>query len=132
MIVADSSALLAILFEEPEADRFSLRLLREEEVLMSPMNYVESHMVAFARLGAEGGRRLDALIAKLNIVVEPADARHAGVAREAFLRFGKGIHPAGLNICDCFAYALARELDAPLLYKGTDFAQTDITSAITG
>lgn len=94
------------------------------------MTFVESYMVATGRhLGTPPSLHLD-LLAALRITTAAVDQHQATIAAEAFLRFGKGRHPAGLNLGDCFFYALAKSLNAPLLYKGDDFGRTDITSAL--
>jgi ribonuclease VapC len=83
-------------------------------------------MILESRYGADGVRDLDLFIAKARISLVPVDEEQADLARQAFRKFGKGRHPAGLNFGDCFSYALARSLDEPLLFKGNDFSQTDI------
>lgn len=86
-------------------------------------------MVIEKQLGPEGMRQVDAFLRRAAITIEPVTVEQGNLARQAFLDFGKGRHKAGLNFGDCFAYALARDLDEPLLFKGKDFAQTDIRSA---
>lgn len=125
-MVIDSSALFAILAMEPEAARLALAIETDTTRLISAATLVEAGIVMEARLGAAGGTQLDLLIAKAGVVVEPVTADQASMAREAWRRFGKGRHAAGLNYGDCFSYALARSTGEPLLFKGTDFANTDI------
>lgn len=125
-MVIDSSALFAILAMEPEAARLALAIEADTTRLISAATLVEAGIVMEARLGAAGGTQLDLLIAKAGVVVEPVTADQAIMAREAWRRFGKGRHAAGLNYGDCFSYALARSTGEPLLFKGTDFANTDI------
>ena len=87
-------------------------------------------MVAVGRKDVPGRDMAEALLARFNIAVVPWTDDHAGIAADAFLRFGKGRHPANLNFGDCMAYALAKSLDAPLLFKGDDFSKTDVKSAL--
>ncbi|MFC3711425.1 type II toxin-antitoxin system VapC family toxin [Sphingoaurantiacus capsulatus] len=133
MIVIDSSAVLAIIFEEPEAYEMLVRLTNAEGRVMSVANAMEAHMVLAGRNMAGGGRlALDGLLERHAIDLRSVDEPQLQLARGAFDRFGKGRgHRAQLNFGDCFAYALAKSLDAPLLYKGNDFAATDIASAFS-
>jgi ribonuclease VapC len=129
MIVVDTSAVLSVMLEEPEADAVRAVLLRASGRSISAGNYVECAMVmAGRRLG--GRVDLDEWLSLRQIEVSAVDRQVAALAAEAFVRFGRGRHPAGLNYGDCFAYALARQLGAPLLFKGGDFARTDITPAL--
>lgn len=89
-------------------------------------NFVETSMVLDGRLGAEAVRRLDLLIHRAGIEVTPISADQGLAARDAFARYGRGRHPAGLNFADCFAYALAKDVDEPLPFKGDDFSKTDV------
>jgi ribonuclease VapC len=98
---------------------------------MSAVSLVEAALVIEGRFGERGGRELDALLARSRIEFVAFDDRQASLARDAFCRSGRGRHPAGLNFGDCLAYALARHLGEPLLFKGDDFARTDITPALT-
>jgi ribonuclease VapC len=125
-MILDTSALLAILQDEPERRSFNACIEAAASRSMSTATFVETSIVIGARYGAEGLRDLDLFIAKAGIALMPVDAEQAHVARDAFLRFGKGRHAAGLNYGDCFAYALALTLGEPLLYKGTDFSRTDV------
>lgn len=131
-MVIDTSALLAILQDEPERRRFNEALEAAESRAMSTATFVESSIVTEARYGAEGLRDLDLFIAKAQIEIVPVDLEQAYTARLAFSRFGRGRHPAALNYGDCFSYALAKALGTPLLYKGGDFAATDIESMVSG
>jgi ribonuclease VapC len=129
MIVVDSSAVVAIVKGEPERIDFLNRLRAAEEARISAVNYVESSMVCEGGQGAPGRalfERAFAILAQLGLQIASADCAQAEGAREAFRRYGKGRHPAKLNMGDCFAYALAKTLDAPLLFKGDDFGHTDI------
>ena len=125
-MVIDTSALLAILMNEPEAEGFAVAIESDPVRLVSAGTLLETGLVAEGRWGDAGGRELDLLVAKAAMDVVPVDAEQVEVARRAFRRFGKGRHPAGLNFGDCFAYALSRASGQPLLFKGGDFAQTDI------
>ncbi|MCJ2097140.1 type II toxin-antitoxin system VapC family toxin [Methylobacterium sp. J-072] len=124
MIVVDSSAFIAIQRREPEAEGFSRALALADAPAMAAATYLECAIVA-SRV-VDGRSVLDDWIQARRISVVPVDHALAQVAADAFARFGKGRHPAGLNFGDCFAYALARTLNAPLLFKGDDFARTDV------
>lgn len=130
MIVVDTSALYAILAQEADASVFAQRLAAGDGHLISAATYVELGSVCVRHL-RDGDLVLRQLIADLPATVHPFDAVQADLAIAAYARYGKGKgHPAQLNLGDCFSYALARSLDAPLLYKGDDFIHTDIRSAI--
>ena len=126
-MVLDTSAILAILLDEPERRAFNEAIEAAESRVMSAATFVEVSMVIEARHGAEGLRDLDVFLEKARVELAAVDSGQAHVARRAFSRFGKGRHPAGLNYGDCFSYALATVLGEPLLYKGDDFRHTDIT-----
>lgn len=128
-MVVDSSALLAILLDEAERDPFNNAILRASTAALSVVSLVESTIALANRRGNAEISRLDELLTELRIDVVPVDLEQGTVARNAFLRFGRGRHPAGLNFGDCFAYALAKRLDEPLLFKGNDFHKTDIVPA---
>lgn len=129
-LVVDSSAILAILRDEPERDRFLEVLLTAEPRFISAVSVQELGMVVVGRFGTDATwEPLDALILRLEVQTVAHDAMLARTAREAFLRFGKGRHPARLNFGDCAAYALAKAYDLPLLFKGDDFSKTDIAAA---
>ena len=127
MIVVDTSALLAILFSEPSYPLCAAALEADPEAYVSGGTLAEAMIVVAHRGGRE---ELSALVEELGIVVEPVTAAAAERVGQAHGRWGKGVHPAGLNFGDCFAYALAHERSCPLLYIGNDFAQTDIKSAL--
>lgn len=127
-MVIDASALVAILEGEPEEDAFKRAISTASARLLSPINLLEAHIVA-RRRGDIGVRGLDEFIVRTAIQIVPVDAAQAAAAREAFDRFGKGRHKAGLNLADCFAYALAKTRGEPLLFKGADFAATDVIAA---
>ena len=129
-MVIDTSALLAILQDEPERRAFNEAIEGAGSRLMSTATFVEVSIVVESRYGAEGLHDLDLFVDQAGIELVAVDAEQAKVARRAFSRFGKGRHPAGLNYGDCFAYALAVALGEPLLFKGEDFPQTDVTPLI--
>jgi ribonuclease VapC len=126
-MVIDTSALVAILKREPERRAFIEAIEAADARLMSVATFVEISIVIEARHGAEGLRDLDHLIGRAGIEFVPVNADHGTLAREAFSRFGKGRHRAGLNYGDCFSYALAISTGEPLLFKGDDFLHTDVT-----
>jgi ribonuclease VapC len=125
-MVIDTSAVLALIFNEPEADDIEVALDEDPVRLMSVASYLESAIVVEARLGPAGGRELDLLVHKAAIELVAVTTEQVEVARAAWRRFGRGRHRAGLNFGDCFAYALARTSAEPLLFKGDDFAGTDV------
>jgi ribonuclease VapC len=125
-VVIDTSALVAILQGEPEGRRFNRAIEAAETRLMSLATFVEASMIIESRYGAEGVRDLDQFIDRAGIRLIDVDREQAEAARDAFKRFGKGRHRAGLNYGDCFAYALAIEKGEPLLCKGDDFIHTDV------
>jgi ribonuclease VapC len=128
-MILDSSALLAILLKEPDAYRLA-DAIAESSVRWLPAScFLEASMLLLGRDGEEGVRDLDLLIARFRIEIVAFDESQARLAREAFKRFGKGRHPAKLNFGDCMSYAVAKETGEELLFKGTDFAQTDILAA---
>jgi ribonuclease VapC len=128
-MVIDTSALLAILQDEPERRSFNEAIEAAEPRLLSVANYVEISIVIETRYGAEGLRELDRFIDRADIELVAVDVVQGKVARDAFSRFGKGRHVAALNFGDCFAYALARTLAQPLLFKGEDFSKTDLAES---
>ncbi len=129
MIVVDSSALVAILFSEPDAENLAAKLDASSHNSISAATLLESSIVVARAQGSEALADLDALVKLYEIEIAPFDAAQAAVAREAFVRFGKGRHKAGLNFGDCMSYALAKTRKAKLLCKGADFAATDATLA---
>ncbi|WP_108522894.1 type II toxin-antitoxin system VapC family toxin [Bradyrhizobium algeriense] len=128
-MVLDTSAIVAIFFNEPDAPRFREQVAEDPVRLISAATAVEAAMVIEARLGEAGGAELDLWLHKADIEIVPVTADHADQARRAWRRYGKGRHPAGLNFGDCFSYALAALSGEPLLFKGNDFSQTDIKAA---
>jgi len=128
-MIVDSSAMVAILYREPEAIDFA-QLIHDAEVCrISVASYVELSMVIENQLGPEGMRQAEAFFRRAGIVIEPVTVEQGELARQAFLDFGKGRHKACLNYGNCFSYALAKATGEPLLFKGNDFSQTDINAA---
>jgi len=125
-LVLDSSALLAILFGEPEQKAFLDLIFDTAERRISAFSILEAGSVVLARKGSAGRLIFDSLCEELTLEVVPFTAEHMRLARQAWERFGKGRHPAALNLGDCCSYALARATGDPLLFKGNDFPQTDL------
>lgn len=131
MVVVDTSAVTAVVFGEPDAEMFlSVMLANAGDLKMSAGTAVEVGIVVEARQGAEATKDLGILVDRLGMATVPVDGVQVEAAVAAWRRFGKGRHPAGLNLGDCFSYALAKLTAAPLLFKGRDFGQTDIASAL--
>lgn len=118
-----------MLLQEPEEEPIAHAIVDSGGCRISSGNYLETSIVALGRAGSDGLRDLDLLLARFRIAVAPFTEPQALLARQAFVRFGKGRHPAGLNFGDCMAYALAREAGEELLFKGTDFGLTDVAVA---
>ena len=125
-MVIDSSAIVAILLNEADAADIARAIESNSQRLLSAANLLEASIVIESRKGEAGGRELDLLIYRAAIEIVAVDQEQAELARIAWRRFGKGRHPAGLNYGDCFAYALARTRQLPLLFQGDDFSRTDI------
>ena len=130
-MILDTSALAAIFFGEPELELYIQVIHDAERCRISAANFVELSMVVEGQIGPEAGRQCDVFFRRAEIVIEPVTVEQAHLARQAFLDFGKGRHPAKLNFGDCFAYALAKATGEPLLFKGEDFSKTDIRTAVT-
>ena len=130
MIVIDTSAVVAILGDEPERRAFNEAIEQAERCLMSAGSFVEASMVMEGRRGYEGMRDFDLFVLKAGVEIVAVDLEQAKVARSAFRKFGKGRHAANLNFGDCFSYALAKANGIPLLFKGNDFSKTDIDVVI--
>ena len=128
-MILDSSAVVAILRDEPEAAVIAEAMFRARTCRISAVNFVESAVVIDSARDPIASRRFDDFFREAPIVVEPVTLQQARIAREAYRDFGKGRHRAGLNFGDCFAYALAKAAREPLLFKGDDFRHTDVESA---
>jgi ribonuclease VapC len=132
-MILDSSSVVAILLAEPEGQTFAEAIQAAVESSegcgISAVNYVESAIVIDSGKNATASRRFDDFFRASRIRIEAVTPHQAEIARQAYRDFGKGRHKAGLNLGDCFAYALAKEMDEPLLYKGRDFAHTDVERA---
>ena len=122
-MVIDTSAIVAILFDEPDAAALEGKIADDPIRLMSAATFLEATIVIEARLGDPGGREFDLWLHRAEIEILPVDAEQAEMARRAWRRFGRGRHPAGLNYGDCFSYALAATHDGPLLFKGRRFRE---------
>jgi ribonuclease VapC len=129
-MVVDTSAVIAILLGEPETESFVRALVEDPKKMISALNALESAIVVEAKKGEAGGRELDLLLHRARIEIIALNNDQVELARTAWRRYGKGNHPAGLNIGDCCAYALAKYSGEPLLFKGEDFIQTDIRPVI--
>ncbi len=130
-MVIDSSALLAILQDEPGRRELVEAIESADRRCLSVVNLVEASIVLETRRGPDAGRLLDSLVERAGIEVVGVDLEQGALARRAFARYGKGRHSAGLNFGDCFAYALAQALGDSLLFKGHDFSQTDVAPALS-
>ena len=128
-MVIDTSALVAMLNDEPEAERFELAVESDPVRMMSTASYLETAIVIDTRFGEPGGRELDLWLHRAGVDLVAAHVEQVDFARAAYRRYGKGRHRAGLNYGDCFSYALAKISGEPLLFKGDDFAHTDIAVA---
>ncbi|MBW4603329.1 MAG: type II toxin-antitoxin system VapC family toxin [Calothrix sp. FI2-JRJ7] len=129
-MVIDPSAIMAIIYAEPEELIFIQLINESEDCLLSAPGYVEASIVVGTKHGEQGVENLDLLIEALSIIIVPFSAEQAQLASKAFLKYGKGRHPAKLNMGDCFSYALAESTNQPLLFKGNDFIHTDIDRVI--
>ena len=130
MIVVDTSAIIAVLYRETEFNELVRLITEAESCSLSVVSYFEAAIVLIGRSTPEAAKELDALLLQMQMEVVPFDYELATQARDAFVRFGKGRHPARLNFGDCVSYALAQARRLPLLYKGEDFAKTDVLSAV--
>ncbi len=129
-MIVDSSAILAIVLREPDRFRYVDAMLDNAPRRMSIANWLETTMVVDRRGGAVSVSRFEDFLRHAQIELMPVSVSQAMIARRAWQTFGRGAHPAGLNYGDCFAYALAKETHEPLLFKGDEFAQTDIEPAL--
>ena len=128
-MIIDTSAVLAIMFGESDAQSFEKAIVESPRSRMSVVSFLEAAIVLESRGGPDAGHELDTFPEDAGIELVPVTYAHAAGARQAWRRFGRGNHPAGLNFGDCFAYALAVATSEPLLFKGQDFALTDVVSA---
>lgn len=128
-MVIDASALLAILLGEPEAEAFARALAGDPKRLIGALSVLEASIVMLARKGPAGVRELDLLLHAAGATIVSLDEDQALLARAAYERYGKGRHPAALNLGDCCSYALAQWSGEPLLWKGDDFSRTDVQAA---
>ena len=129
-MIVDSSALLSLVFREPAADRIADALSVAESCAIGAPTLTETAIVLAAKLGPSSRAILSRLVEELDLVIVPFTAAHGREAREAFLRFGRGRHPAALNFGDCLTYAVARIAARPLLFVGEDFRRTDLESVL--
>jgi ribonuclease VapC len=129
-MVVDTSALMAIFLLEPEAERFAHAILEAPKAAISAANLLEASIILDARIGSQDSSELDEFVANVGLEIEPVTTDQVRIARLAYRTYGRGNHPAGLNFGDCFAYALAKTTGLPLLFKGGDFAQTDVARAV--
>ena len=129
-MVLDTSAILAILFDEPDAELIEDAIAEDPIRLLSAAAFLETAIVVEARIGENGGRELDLFLHAAGVDVVAVDAEQAEIARQGWRRFGKGRHPASLNFGDCFSYALSLTSGEPLLFCGEDFAQTDVGTVL--
>jgi ribonuclease VapC len=130
-MIVDASAILAILLEEPEGKQFSETLFASDDRhVMSPINYLEASIKVDSPEHRGKSEQLDPVLRLHDVTMAFITPEQAGIARQAYRTYGKGNHPAKLNLGDCFAYALSKARGEPLLFKGDDFRQTDIEAVI--
>jgi ribonuclease VapC len=131
-VIIDTSAIIAILRDEPDSFSYAEAIAKTSSRRVSAVNYVEAAVVIDGSRNPVASRRFDDLFREAELVVEPVTELQARLAREAYRDFGKGSgHPAGLNFGDCFAYALSKATGEPILFKSNDFRRTDLTSALS-
>ncbi len=128
-MIIDSSAVLAVLFGEADAETYEKGIATASPCRMSVANVLEISIVVESRGGTAAGHELDVFLERAGIELIPVTIEHLEAARQAWRRFGKGNHPAALNFGDCFAYALAKVKNEPLLFKGNNFTRTDVEAA---
>lgn len=128
-MILDSSAVVAVLQEELGHEELEQKMQRADVLAIGAPTLVETGLVVVRASGEPGRAAISRFLVNLRVVIIPFGQRHSDAAADAFIRFGKGRHPAALNYGDCMTYATARIADRPLLYLGDDFAQTDITAA---
>ena len=128
-MILDTSAVVAVLFEEPEADEFIDLIRAADQCRFSVASFLELTIVLARQAGPDANRRAETFLRQIRASFEPVTLDQAMLARQAFFDYGKGRHPGGLNFGDCFAYALSKSMREPLLFKGNDFRQTDVMPA---
>jgi|WetSurMetagenome_2_1015567.scaffolds.fasta_scaffold193540_2 ribonuclease VapC len=129
-MVIDTSALIAILLGEPEAEEFAEAIAEDNRRLISAFSLLETSIVIEAKKGERGSRELDLLVHRTKMQVVSLDGEQVELAKSAWKAYGKGRHSAGLNIGDCCSYALSKQTGEPLLFKGDDFSKSDITAVL--
>lgn len=125
-MIIDTSAIIAVLFDEHDARFYAQAIAQSESRRISAATFVEAAIVVETQTKSNGSRQLDAFLRQADISIEPVTEEQAHIARQAFTDYGKGRHPAGLNYGDCFSYALAKSTGEALLFKGKDFSKTDL------
>ena len=128
-MILDTSALIAVLFQEPEAEEFAQLMLAADVCRLSVVSQLELSIVLERQAKPEAARQAEAFLRAANVVIEPVTLQQGELARQAYYDFGRGRHRARLNLGDCFPYALAKAMKEPLLFKGEDFAKTDVRRA---
>ena len=128
-MIIDTSAIIAVLFNEDDAKIYAQLITQSGSRRMSAATFVETAIVVETQTKTNGSRQFDAFMRLADIAIEPVTEEHAHIARQAFIDFGKGRHAAGLNYGYCFSYALAKATGEPLLFKGKDFSKTDLVAA---
>jgi ribonuclease VapC len=128
-MILDTSALVAVLFEEPEAEDFARLILDADVCRLSVVSHLELSIVLERQARPDATRQGEAFLRAASVVIEPVTLQQGELARQAYYDFGRGRHRARLNLGDCFPYALAKAMDEPLLFKGDDFARTDVRAA---
>jgi ribonuclease VapC len=130
-MIVDTSALIAIIKGEPEAEAMAIAMEAADVLRISAGTYLEAAIVTDGYRNPKLSSRLDEIVGHAKVVIEPVTIEQARIARQAYRDYGKGSgHPANLNFGDCFSYALARDKREPLLYKGDDFVHTDLRGAV--
>lgn len=129
-MIVDTSAVMTVMFDEEDSESYDEAIAQAASCRMSVVNFLEAAIVLESRRGPTAGHELDAFLKEAGIELEQVTTEQAEAARQAWRRFGKGNHPAGLNFGDCFAYSLAEISKEPLLFRGRDFALTDVEVAL--
>ena len=128
-MIIDTSAILAVLFDEEDAAIYARSIAQSDTRRMSAATFLEAAIVVENQTKPGGSNQFDAFMRLADIAIEAVTPEQAHIARQAYIDFGKGRHPAALNYGDCFAYALAKATEEPLLFKGKDFSKTDVAAA---